>query len=80
MTVVVALAAMDFHCQVFPVDIVGGDDFADEHRYLISAPGARIKFVGLIRAILGICRHSFLVGCIVSVKTVPLLVDRIEKR
>ena len=41
-TVIVALAAMDFHDQFFPVDIVGGNDLAYEHRHRISTPGTHI--------------------------------------
>jgi hypothetical protein len=47
-TVIVTLPTMDFHDQLFPMDIVSGNYFADEHRHAISAPGARVKSAGLI--------------------------------
>jgi hypothetical protein len=50
-TVIVTLPAMDFHNQFFPVDIVCGIYFTDEHRHGVSTPGAHVKFVSLIRPI-----------------------------
>ena len=57
MFVLVAFAAVDFDGQLFAVDVVGGGYFADEYRHGVDAPGAHVKFVGLVWAVFGICHN-----------------------